>query len=193
MKTVKVTLNAAITKGYKQAAASYSTMSGRTVNLKNVPVAKAGGGLFKNGKWHNITAAAGGGSFSQGQMFIAREAGPELVGTIGGHTAVMNNDQIVASVSAGVAKAIAGIKFIANNATPQVAAIGPTKQDMSNFAAQLQTTAGDREIISLLRSLITEVQNKETNTYLDGKAIATNTINYINGQVRQTGKLPILI
>lgn len=42
-----------------------------------------------------------------GQMFIAREAGPELVGTIGGHTAVMNNDQIVSSVSAGVYQAVA--------------------------------------------------------------------------------------
>lgn len=41
-----------------------------------------------------------------GQMFIAREAGPELVGTIGGHTAVMNNNQIVASVSDGVFNAL---------------------------------------------------------------------------------------
>ena len=39
-------------------------------------------------------------------MFIAREAGPELVGTIGGHTAVMNNDQIVSSVAAGVYQAV---------------------------------------------------------------------------------------
>ena len=39
-------------------------------------------------------------------MFIAREAGPELVGTIGGSTAVVNNDQIVESVSAGVYSAV---------------------------------------------------------------------------------------
>lgn len=30
----------------------------------------------------------------------------ELVGTLGGHTAVMNNDQIVSSVSVGVAQAV---------------------------------------------------------------------------------------
>ena len=41
-----------------------------------------------------------------GQMFIAREAGPELVGTIGGRTAVANNDQIVQSVAAGVYDAV---------------------------------------------------------------------------------------
>ena len=41
-----------------------------------------------------------------GQMFIAREAGPELVGNIGSRNAVVNNDQIVESVSAGVYQAV---------------------------------------------------------------------------------------
>ena len=44
-----------------------------------------------------------------GQMFIARERGPEMVGTIGNQTAVANNDQIVAAVSAGVANAVSGV------------------------------------------------------------------------------------
>lgn len=44
-----------------------------------------------------------------GQMFIAREAGPELVGTIGGRTAVANNDQIVQSVAQGVSQAVANV------------------------------------------------------------------------------------
>jgi len=47
-----------------------------------------------------------GGFVDQGQMFIAREAGPELVGTIGSRTAVVNNDQIVESVSRGVYQAV---------------------------------------------------------------------------------------
>lgn len=49
---------------------------------------------------------ANGGPVDRGQMFIARESGPELVGTMGGHTAVANNDQIVESVSQGVASAV---------------------------------------------------------------------------------------
>lgn len=48
---------------------------------------------------------ADGGFPNVGQMFVAREAGPELVGTIGNRTAVVNNDQIVASVSQGVYEA----------------------------------------------------------------------------------------
>lgn len=67
---------------------------------------KADGGIFAGGRWQPITAYANGGLPDAGQMFVAREAGPEMVGTIGGHTAVMNNDQIVASVSAGVYQAV---------------------------------------------------------------------------------------
>ena len=46
---------------------------------------------------------AGGGFPSEGQMFVARERGPEMVGSINGKTAVANNDQIVAGVANGVA------------------------------------------------------------------------------------------
>ena len=66
---------------------------------------KATGGIFA-GHWQPITAYASGGGPNTGEMFVARESGPEMVGTIGGHTAVMNNDQIVASVSAGVYDAV---------------------------------------------------------------------------------------
>ena len=45
---------------------------------------------------------ASGGIVPSGQIFQARESGPELVGTIGSRTAVVNNDQIVTSVSGGV-------------------------------------------------------------------------------------------
>jgi hypothetical protein len=49
---------------------------------------------------------AAGGFPETGQMFIAREAGPELVGNIGNRTAVANNDQIVEAVSDGVYQAV---------------------------------------------------------------------------------------
>ena len=55
-----------------------------------------------NVKLIDVPKFAQGGFPAQGQMFVAREAGPELVGTIGGRTAVANNDQIVEGISAGV-------------------------------------------------------------------------------------------
>ncbi len=54
----------------------------------------------------NVEWYANGGFPDMGQMFIAREAGPELVGSINGRTAVANNDQIVAAVSQGVYSAV---------------------------------------------------------------------------------------
>ena len=52
---------------------------------------------------------ASGGFPDEGQMFIAREAGPEMVGTIGGRTAVATNNDIVAAVSQGVANAVSSV------------------------------------------------------------------------------------
>ncbi len=45
---------------------------------------------------------ASGGLPDIGEIFVAREAGPELVGSIGGRTAVANNFQIVSGISHGV-------------------------------------------------------------------------------------------
>lgn len=76
---------------------------------------KAGGGIYTGGMWHNIAHyAVGTENAPAGQLFIAREAGPELVGTIAGHTSVMNNDQIVASVSDGVARAVRSVMATGN-------------------------------------------------------------------------------
>lgn len=47
-----------------------------------------------------------GGFPSVGEMFIAREAGPELVGNIGRKTAVANNDQIISGIESGVYRAM---------------------------------------------------------------------------------------
>lgn len=54
----------------------------------------------------NTKKYATGGFPQTGQMFIARESGAELVGSIGGRTAVANNDQIVGAVSLGVYNAV---------------------------------------------------------------------------------------
>lgn len=52
---------------------------------------------------------ADGGLPNVGEMFVAREAGPELVGKIGNSNAVMNNQQIVSAVSQGVASAVSSV------------------------------------------------------------------------------------
>lgn len=57
-------------------------------------------------KTRTISAYAEGGVPQSGQLFVANEAGPELVGNIGGRTAVANAVQIVEAVAKGVARAV---------------------------------------------------------------------------------------
>lgn len=56
-----------------------------------------------------IQYMAEGGFVDEGQLFIAREAGAEMVGAMGRRTAVANNDQIVEGISAGVSIANDGV------------------------------------------------------------------------------------
>lgn len=107
-RTLKIGISFA-TNALKNLWSSVSTFfSGKTVNVKTKgsTTKKADGGVFSGGSWKPIKKYAVGGLPNMGQMFVAREAGPELVGNLGGHTAVMNNDQIVASVSDGVYRAV---------------------------------------------------------------------------------------
>lgn len=76
---------------------------------------------------------ADGGFVDAGQMFIAREAGPELVGSINGRTAVANNDQIVAAVSQGVYSAVASAMNAMNN--------GSNEQNINVYLDGRQITA----------------------------------------------------
>lgn len=57
----------------------------------------------------HVPTFAEGGFPDEGQLFIAREAGAEMVGSIGNHTAVANNDQIVEGITAGVSIANEGV------------------------------------------------------------------------------------
>lgn len=53
-----------------------------------------------------LTGFASGGFPQSGQLFVAREAGAEMVGAIGNRTAVANNQQIVQGIEQGVYKAV---------------------------------------------------------------------------------------
>lgn len=64
---------------------------------------------------------AKGGFPDMGEMFIAREAGPELVGKIGNRTTVANNEQIVEGISEGVyAAVLAAMRASENNGSQSV-------------------------------------------------------------------------
>ena len=76
----------------------------------NIPKLEANtSALIATQKGMRMAGYSDGGFPPEGQIFMARENGPELVGNIGRKTAVVNNPQIVESVSAGVAKAVSSV------------------------------------------------------------------------------------
>ena len=88
----------------------------------------------------SIDREAEGGFLSEGQLFIAREAGPEMVGTIGGRTAVANNDQIVEAVSAGVFNAVvAGMSQVGGSGSGQPIHIYLDGREIAQSTTKYQT------------------------------------------------------
>lgn len=67
----------------------------------------------------NISWYAKGGMPNEGELFIARESGPEMVGTMNNRTAVANNDDIVEGIREGVFEAVsAAMSQSGGNNTP---------------------------------------------------------------------------
>ena len=133
----------------------------------------ATGGVFTNSGVQPITKYAAGGFPGGGQLFIAREAGPELVGSLKGHTAVMNNDQIVASVSAGVARAISNIEF-----------------HMDGFATPAYSVQYDgMDYDQIVNAIVDGISRADisNDTYLDGQKIYDSTVEYNRRNTRATG------
>ena len=75
-----------------------------TVNDTLTDIFNPFGAVIKLAK--NKFGFADGGFPDDGQLFLARESGPEFVGSMGGHTAVANNDQIVEGIREGVEAAM---------------------------------------------------------------------------------------
>jgi hypothetical protein len=80
---------------FSSLANGMSSVSLPTVNIGTARQSTAGISRFATGGFPNM-----------GQLFIAREAGPELVGRMGNRNAVANNNQIVSGIKQGVMEAM---------------------------------------------------------------------------------------
>ena len=75
----------------------YEINNGIATGIYNERTSRGGG------SYAPVRGYATGGMPTVGDMFIAREAGPEMVGRIGNKTTVANNDQIISGIAGGVA------------------------------------------------------------------------------------------
>lgn len=96
----KITSSLGTTSGKAQTLTDKMKELSKTI--KNIPAVQA----TISGAQLTFKKFATGGFPDEGQMFIARESGPELVGSIGNRTTVANNDQIVSGIKQGVKEAL---------------------------------------------------------------------------------------
>jgi len=102
------------------AAAITLWISRRNANLKE----QIGSTSYNAGRISGNPASYAQGGFPiHGHPFIAREAGPELVGTLNGRNAVVNNGQIVEAVSVGVYGAFRSAARNSKLQTPAIARV----------------------------------------------------------------------
>ena len=86
----------------------------------------------------SVRGFASGGFPETGQLFLARESGAEMVGSVGNHTAVANNDQIVQGIESGVYTAVA------QALSPYLSQIERNTRETAN--KDLTVNIGDRDI-----------------------------------------------
>ncbi|MDO4866152.1 MAG: hypothetical protein Q4C10_06305 [Clostridia bacterium] len=122
----------------------------------------SGGAIMNSGRaswWSGVQKYAAGTRRAQGTLFVAGEAGPEVVGHVGGRTEVLNKSQLAqtmqSAVTVGMLTALRSITFklptVATNAVPyEVAAQAATS------AADMQATldANNEDLIQTIISVI---------------------------------------
>lgn len=96
----------------KTAVIATSTTTSRKTTVSNAKKptksakAKSLGGILSNGIWTDIPQFANG-TLSAGSLFWAGEAGPEIVGHVGGRTEVLNKSQLASAIYSAVQSAMA--------------------------------------------------------------------------------------
>lgn len=132
------------------------------------------GGVFKNGAWSNIPQYATGGK-PHGSLFLAGEAGAELVGHIGGRTEVLNRSQLAATMYAAVRSAIASTGFRVSG--------------VSAMAASVPSESGNNEE-AMYRAMLRALNDSDVGDRpieLDGNTIYQNMVNRNRANTRLTG------
>ena len=109
--------------------------SGGIIQSNGVMKHFASGGVIANGiaqTWNSIPKYASGTSSAHGSLFVAGEAGPEIVGHIGGRTEVLNKSQIAQAVYSAVVAALGQLTGYFSSMTNSLSKIPDAIQQLSN-------------------------------------------------------------
>jgi len=125
--------------------------------------AKAMGGAYYGGSWHDIPQYARGGNPNHGSMFIAGEAGPEIVGHLNGRTEVLNKSQIASTIHSAFVSSMAqfGNMMLA---TPESVAIQSGSYSAYNSSmndGQTALLAEQNRLLAEQNQLLMEIASKD--------------------------------
>jgi hypothetical protein len=105
--TIKVGLKSDGSKIKLRVQNGEATLESATKRTQSVEMTTAFGGVFSNGRWSRIPQYANGTTNAHGSLFLAGEAGPEIVGHVGGRTEVLNKSQLASAMYSAVQAAMA--------------------------------------------------------------------------------------
>lgn len=121
-----------------------SFVSGFTsVNIPTPKISTVTGAVSSKIPKVSVKQYASGGQPGMGEMFIARESGPELVGKIGNKSTVANNGQIIEGIKAGVFEAVLDAFDAANTL------FGGSNSDEKPVVVEFTFMCGDETIYKM--------------------------------------------
>lgn len=156
-----------------------------------------GKGFKLDSELQNTQGYATGGFPKKGQLFIARESTPELVGSMNGSPAVANNFQIVSGivsgVQAGVQSMIPKMQASITNAIYSGMENIQYNSDLQASTSMSATTKGS--ILNDINGMIqAAAQNIKVDVGIEAKTdesvIVNKSIQGINTYINQTGRMP---
>lgn len=172
---VTATIKVKLAKTANNKVEYYFNGGGTDANVKVGELFRRGGAIV-HGRRTNIPQYAGGTLNAHGSLFLAGEAGPEIVGHVGGRTEVLNKSQLASAMFSAVRAALAPA---AANFAYAAQAMGTTSSSEPNYAGlyeiirdamgnALANDNGNRERNQLLR----EINDKEMDV-----EVSTSSIN----------------
>lgn len=137
------------------------------VNLiSRLVTGRASGGVYENGAWRKIPQYAGGTTNAHGSLFMAGEAGPEIVGHVGGRTEILNQSQLASVMYSSIISAMAPVASAIVRATDN------------------NVSEGGMDYNALADAMVTAMQRAGVGSvYLDGRQLAQS----INRETQRRG------
>ena len=120
------------------------------------------GGAFYGGSWHGIPQYANGTTNAHGSLFLAGEAGPEIVGHVGGRTEVLNKSQLASAMFSAVRSAMQGVQI---DASLYGGFSGDSGNSADSFAEYMRMDAEEmrkqNELLRQQNELLRQINDKE--------------------------------